>query len=155
MQSDNIRPQSCDALVCFGITGDLAFKMIFPALYAMVKHGTLRVPVVGVAFSHWDLAQLRTRARESIERAGGVDDPAALERLLSLLCYLDADYTDPNTFSRLRQTLGDARRPAFYLAIPPSAFAAVIRGLGAAGLAENARVIVEKPFGAILPRRGN
>jgi glucose-6-phosphate 1-dehydrogenase len=116
----------------------------------MVKHGTLRVPVVGVAFSHWDLAQLRGRARESIERAGGVDDPGALERLLSLFRYLDADYTDPHTFTRLKTTLGDARRPAYYLAIPPSAFAAVIRGLGAAGLAEGARVIVEKPFGRDL-----
>ncbi len=139
-----------DALVCFGITGDLAHKMILPALYAMVKHGTLQVPVIGVAFSHWDLARLRERARDSIAKTGGIDDQQALERLLSLLRYLDADYNDPDTYRRLKETLAGARRPAFYLAIPPAMFATVIKGLGAAGLAEGGRVIVEKPFGRDL-----
>ncbi len=139
-----------DALVCFGITGDLAHKMILPALYAMVKHGTLQVPVIGVAFSHWDPARLRERARDSIAKTGGIDDQQALERLLSLLRYLDADYNDPDTYRRLKETLAGARRPAFYLAIPPAMFATVIKGLGAAGLAEGGRVIVEKPFGRDL-----
>ncbi len=139
-----------DALVCFGMTGDLAHKMIFPALYAMVKRGVLKVPVVGVASSHWNLAQLQERAKDSIERSGGVDDQNALRRLLSLLRYVDGDYNDPGTFAMLKAALGDARRPAHYLAIPPALFATVIKGLGAAGLADNARVIVEKPFGRDL-----
>jgi glucose-6-phosphate 1-dehydrogenase len=139
-----------DALVIFGVTGDLAHKMIFPALYALTKHGTLDVPVIGVASSKWTLGQLRERATDSIEHAGGVDDRRALERLLSLLRYVQGDYNDPATFTAIKQALGPARRPAHYLAIPPALFAAVIQGLGAAGLAERARVIVEKPFGRDL-----
>jgi glucose-6-phosphate 1-dehydrogenase len=139
-----------DALVVFGATGDLAHKMIFPALYAMVKHGVLDVPVVGVAFSSWDLAQLRERAEDGIRKAGPINDKKALHRLLSLLRYVDGDYDDPRTFAALRQALGDARRPAHYLAIPPSLFETVISGLGAAGLADHARIIVEKPFGRDL-----
>jgi glucose-6-phosphate 1-dehydrogenase len=143
------RTQS-EALVCFGLTGDLAHKRIFPALYALVKRGVLNVPVVGVAFSHWDLARLQERARDSIQRSAGLDDPDALRRLLSLLRYVDGDYGDPGTFTRLKQVLNGARRPTHYLAIPPSLFATVIRGLGDAGLAAQARVILEKPFGRDL-----
>jgi glucose-6-phosphate 1-dehydrogenase len=139
-----------DALVLFGVTGDLAAKKIFPALYAMCKRGTLNVPVVGVASSPWTMEQLRARARESIERDGVVDDTAALERLLGLLHYVSGNYNDASTFNTLRGALGNARRPAFYLAIPPSLFPTVIRGIGAAGLAHDARVIVEKPFGRDL-----
>ncbi len=139
-----------DALVLFGVTGDLAAKKIFPALYAMCKRGTLCVPVVGVASSAWTMEQLRARARESIERDGVVDDAAALERLLGLLRYVSGNYNDASTFDTLRQTLGSAQRPAFYLAIPPSLFPTVIRGIAAAGLAAHARVIVEKPFGRDL-----
>ncbi|HLX09649.1 MAG TPA: glucose-6-phosphate dehydrogenase [Thermoanaerobaculia bacterium] len=139
-----------DALVLFGVTGDLAHKMIFPALYAMVKRGVLDVPVVGVASSPWSLAQLRQRAADGIRKAGRVDDANALRRLLSLLRYVEGDYNAPATFTALQQALGDARRPAHYLAIPPSLFATVIKGLGAAGLADHARVIVEKPFGRDL-----
>ncbi len=139
-----------DALVCFGLTGDLAHKRIFPALYAMVKRGLLNVPVVGVAFSHWDLARLQERVKDSIRRSGGLDDPEAFRRLLSRLRYVDGDYNDPGTFALLKQALGGARRPTYYLAIPPSFFATVIRGLGAAGLTEQARVILEKPFGRDL-----
>jgi glucose-6-phosphate 1-dehydrogenase len=138
------------ALVLFGITGDLARKMIFPALYAMVKRGVLNVPVVGVASSKWSLEQLRTRATNSIQKAGGIDDRRALRHLLSLLRYVDGNYNDPATFKALKQALGGARRPAHYLAIPPALFATVIKGLGAAGLAGHARVIVEKPFGRDL-----
>ncbi|NGY06627.1 glucose-6-phosphate dehydrogenase [Solimonas terrae] len=139
-----------DALVLFGVTGDLARKKIFPALYAMAKLGTLQVPVIGVASSKLSLAQLRKRAEESVKAAGKIDDRAALRRLLSQLRYVDGNYNDPETFKALGKALGDARRPAYYLAIPPALFATVIKGLGAAGLAEQARVIVEKPFGRDL-----
>jgi glucose-6-phosphate 1-dehydrogenase len=148
----NIHPSAArsDALVLFGVTGDLARKMIFPALYAMAKRGVLDVPVVGVASSKWSMAQLRQRATESIRNSGRIDDRRALRHLLSLLRYVDGNYNDLATFKALKQALGDARRPAHYLAIPPSLFATVIEGLGAAGLAERARVIVEKPFGRDL-----
>jgi glucose-6-phosphate 1-dehydrogenase len=139
-----------DALVLFGVTGDLAHKMIFPALYAMAKRGVLNVPVVGVAYSTWTLAQLRKQATDSIKQFGRIDDQRALRHLLSLLRYVDGDYNDPGTFKALKEALGDARRPAHYLAIPPALFATVIKGLGAAGLADGARVIVEKPFGRDL-----
>jgi glucose-6-phosphate 1-dehydrogenase len=140
-----------DALVFFGATGDLAHKKIFPALYRMVKRDALTVPVVGVAFSHWDLPRLREHARDSIAHAdGGIDDPAALDRLLSLLQYVDGDYGDPATFAVLKDALTGADHPAHYLAIPPSLFATVITGLGEAGLASGGRVIVEKPFGRDL-----
>ncbi len=139
-----------DALVVFGVTGDLAHKMIFPALYAMVKHGALKVPVIGVALPKWSLERLQQRATDSIKRAGGIDDKRALERLLSLLRYVSGDYADSNTFTAIKEALGRARRPAHYLAIPPALFESVIKGLGAAKLAERARVIVEKPFGRDL-----
>ena len=139
-----------DALVIFGVTGDLAGKQIFPALYAMVKKGTLKVPVLGVAFPKWSLARLHKHATHSIESAGGVDNKLALQHLLSLLKYVSGDYKDSRTFSAIKEALGRARRPAHYLAIPPSLFETVIRGLGAAKLAVHARVIVEKPFGRDL-----
>jgi len=139
--------ERADALVLFGATGDLAHKMIYPALYAMTKRGVLDAPLIGVAFSKWNLAQLRKHAEDSIRRSGKIDNPQALRRLLSRLHYVDGDYNDPGTFTALKQTLGDVRRPAYYLAIPPALFATVIRGLGAAGMADGARVIVEKPFG--------
>jgi len=144
------RSTSADALVIFGVTGDLAHKMIFPALYAMVKSGALKVPVIGVASSKWSLAQLRKHAKDSIKQAGKIDDRKALDHLLSLLRYVDGNYNDPATFTALKQALGKAKRPAHYLAIPPSLFATVIKSLGAAGLADQARVIVEKPFGRDL-----
>jgi glucose-6-phosphate 1-dehydrogenase len=139
-----------DALVLFGVTGDLAHKMTFPALYAMVKHGTLKTPVIGVAFPKWSQERLQKRVTDSIERSGGVDDKQALHTLLSLFKYVSGDYNDPATFAAIQKELGSARRPAHYLAIPPSLFETVIQGLGAAGLAKNARVIVEKPFGRDL-----
>jgi glucose-6-phosphate 1-dehydrogenase len=139
-----------DALVVFGATGDLAHKMIFPALYAMVKHGALKVPVIGVALPGWSTERLRKRAADSVERAVGVDDKGALRHLLSLLSYVGGDYGDPDTFAALKKQLGTARRPAHYLAIPPSLFETAIEGLGAAGLARDARVVVEKPFGRDL-----
>jgi glucose-6-phosphate 1-dehydrogenase len=143
------KPHS-DALVIFGVTGDLAHKMIFPALYAMVKRGSLNVPVIGVAFPKWSLERLHRRATDSIKRSGGIDNKRAFQHLLSLLKYVSGDYKDPGTFTAIKEVLGKARRPAHYLAIPPSLFETVIEGLGAAKLAEHARVIVEKPFGRDL-----
>jgi glucose-6-phosphate 1-dehydrogenase len=139
-----------DALVIFGVTGDLAHKMIFPALYAMAKRGTLKVPVIGVALPKWSLARLRNRVKDSIKRSGKIDDKRALRHLLSLFRYVGGDYHDPGTFTAIKKELGSARRPAHYLAIPPSLFETVIKGLGAAKLSEHARVIVEKPFGRDL-----
>jgi glucose-6-phosphate 1-dehydrogenase len=139
-----------DALVIFGVTGDLAHKMIFPALYAMVKRGALKVPVIGVALPKWSLARLHKRVTDSIRRSGGIDNRRAFHHLLSLLKYVSGDYADANTFTAIKEALGSARRPAHYLAIPPALFEMVIKGLGAANLAEHARVIVEKPFGRDL-----
>jgi glucose-6-phosphate 1-dehydrogenase len=139
-----------DALVVFGVTGDLAHKQIFPARYAMVKRGELTVPVIGVAFPKWSLERLQRRATDSVKRAGGIDNKGALKKLLSLLRYVSGDYKDPATFSAIKQALGGAKRPAHYLAIPPSLFETVIENLGKAGLAKDARVIVEKPFGRDL-----
>jgi glucose-6-phosphate 1-dehydrogenase len=139
-----------DALVLFGVTGDLAHKMIFPALYAMAKRGALKVPVIGVAFPKWSLARLRHRVTDSIKRSGGIDNQRAFRHLLSLFSYVGGDYKDPATFTALKKALGSAHRPAHYLAIPPSLFETVIEGLGAAKLSKHARVIVEKPFGRDL-----
>jgi len=139
-----------DALVIFGVTGDLAHKMIFPALYAMVKRGTLNVPVIGVALPKWSAERLHKRVTDSIKRSGGIDNRRALQKLLSMLTYVSGDYQNPNTFTAIKSALGKARRPAFYLAIPPSLFETVIKSLGVANLARNARVIVEKPFGRDL-----
>jgi glucose-6-phosphate 1-dehydrogenase len=138
-----------DALVFFGVTGDLAFKKIFPALQAMVKRGTLNVPVIGVARSAPDLAALKARARESLEAHGGVD-PAAFEKLASLMRYVKGDNAAPETHKALCRELGKARHPAFYLAIPPAAFGPVVEQLISTGCTERSRVIIEKPFGRDL-----
>ncbi|MEP6754586.1 MAG: glucose-6-phosphate dehydrogenase [Chthonomonadales bacterium] len=136
-----------DALVLFGATGDLAHKMIFPALYALAKRGDLKVPVIGVALPSWSVADLRDRVKDSIKHAGGIDNQSAFDHLMSLLDYVSGDYQEPGTYAKIKNALGGARRPAYYLAIPPSLFETVIQGLGSAKLTENARVIVEKPFG--------
>ena len=138
-----------DALVLFGATGDLAHKQIFPALQAMVRHGHLDIPVIGVAKAGWNLDQLKARARDSVEKHGGMDADA-FRKLSARLQYIDGDYRDQSTYERLRQTLGDAQRPLHYLAIPPSMFAIVAEGLAKSGCAYNARVVVEKPFGRDL-----
>lgn len=138
--------QHSDALVFFGATGDLAYKKIFPALQAMVKRGTLNVPVIGVAKAGWDLDQLKARAKDSLEKHGGLDQ-TAWEKLSGLLRYVDGDYADLETFHAVRKELGDARCPAHYLAIPPSMFEKVVEQLNASGCSKGARIIVEKPFG--------
>ena len=112
-----------DAFVFFGATGDLAHKKIFPTLYAMVKKGQLDIPVIGVAFNSWTLDQLKARAKESIETyGGGIDDKPAFRKLLSLLRYVDGDYSNEATFDELKSQLGSAKRPIHYLAIPPVTF---------------------------------
>src|ERR1700686_1125836 len=135
-----------DALVFFGATGDLAYKKIFPSLQAMLKRGHLNVPVIGVAKAGWNVDQLRARAKDSLEKHGGLD-PAAFEKLIRLLRYVDGDYQDPSTFTVLRKELQDAQRPAHYLAIPPVLFEMVVEHLAESNCARGGRVIVEKPFG--------
>ncbi len=141
--------KQADALVFFGATGDLAYKKIFPALQFLIRHGQLGVPIVGVAKSGWGLEQLKTRARESLTHHGGVDEKA-FEALIRQLRYVDGDYNDPETFVKLREALGDAKRPVHYLAIPPSLFGPVVRHLAESDCARDARVVVEKPFGRDL-----
>ncbi|MBK5915620.1 glucose-6-phosphate dehydrogenase [Rhodocyclus purpureus] len=140
---------AADAFVFFGATGDLAFNKIFPALQALVRRGRLEVPVIGVGRSGWNLEQFRERARQSLA-AHGSFDASAFDRLAALLRYVDGDYRDEATFARLRQALGDAKRPLHYLAIPPSMFVPVARGLHRCECTRDARLIVEKPFGRDL-----
>ncbi|MEO5740498.1 MAG: glucose-6-phosphate dehydrogenase [Vicinamibacterales bacterium] len=141
-------PES-DALVVFGVTGDLAYKKIFPALQALVARGQLNVPIVGVGRLPMAREQLVERVRSSVAARGPVDE-AAFARLTSLLHYVSGDYGELDLFTRIRQMLGDAKRPLFYLAIPPSAFPTTIDHLSRAGCTEGARVVIEKPFGRDL-----
>jgi glucose-6-phosphate 1-dehydrogenase len=138
-----------DTLVFFGATGDLAYKKIFPALQAMVKRGTLNVPVVGVAREDRSLDRLKDRAKDSLEKHGGLD-PGAFEKLSGLLRFVGGDYNEPATFKALCRQLGSAQHPAYYLAIPPAAFGTVVQHLSQTDCASNARVIIEKPFGRDL-----
>jgi glucose-6-phosphate 1-dehydrogenase len=138
-----------DAFVFFGATGDLAYKKIFPALYAMVRRGGFHIPIIGMARAGWDLDKLKDRARESVKNGGDYDEQT-FDKLASLLRYVDGDYADPETFTKLKQAIGLAKSPIHYLAIPPSMFASVVQGLHQCGCSENARVIVEKPFGRDL-----
>ena len=142
--------QKSDALVVFGVTGDLAHKMIFPSLYAMVKRGALVTPVIGVAFDDWTLDQLIARARDAVETHVEAIDEAVFAKFTGLLSYVSGDYRSQSTFDTLRETLGDAKSPLYYLAIPPSLFETVAGGLDKAGIASGARLMVEKPFGRDL-----
>ena len=142
-------PRKSDAFVFFGATGDLAYKKIFPALYAMVHRGTLDIPVIGMARAGWTLDKLRERARDSVQAAGDFE-AACFDKLVALLRYVDGDYGDPATFAQLKRTLGASTRPIHYLAIPPSLFGSVVEGLAKSGCSDGARVIVEKPFGRDL-----
>ncbi len=138
-----------DALVFFGATGDLAYKQIFPALQAMVARDHLDVPIIGVAGRSWTSDQLRQRARESLQAHGAIDE-AVFARFAAQLSYVGGDYNDPATYQRLRQALGPAQHPLHYLAIPPNLFPTVVHGLQQSGAAQNARIVVEKPFGRDL-----
>jgi len=136
-----------DALVIFGISGDLAKKMTFRALYRLEERGRLSCPIVGVAIDDWDDAKLREHAREAISTTIEDPDEDVFGRLAQRLTYVAGDYGEADTFERVKQAMGECRHPAFYLEIPPSLFAVVVRGLGDAGLTDNARVVIEKPFG--------
>lgn len=135
-----------DAFVFFGATGDLAHKQIFPSLQGLISDEGLNLPIIGVAKAGWNLDQLKARAKDSLEKHGGINQEA-FNKLLSLLRYVDGDYNDPNTFAQLRKELGSAKQPLHYLAIPPSLFGTVAKGLAESGCSDNARVVVEKPFG--------
>ena len=138
-----------DAFVFLGATGDLAYKQIFPALQGLIRNDNFNLPIIGVAKAGWTLEQFKARAKDSLEHHGGID-PSAFEKLIGLLRYVDGDYNDPGTFAQIRKELGQAQRPLHYLAIPPSLFATVAEGLAKSGCANNARVVVEKPFGRDL-----
>lgn len=142
-----------DALVFFGATGDLANKKIFPSLQAMVRRGHLNVPVIGVARATLTPDQFRERARDSLEKHGGVD-PSAFDKLCGLLRYVGGDYQRPETFQAIRKQLGSAQRPAHYLAIPPALFEVAVEQLAKANCTNGARVIIEKPFGHDLASAG-
>jgi glucose-6-phosphate 1-dehydrogenase len=135
-----------DALVIFGVTGDLAYKQIFSSLLGLVRDEGLNVPIIGVAHSGWDIDKLRDHAKESLAQHGPVDEKAQA-KLLSLLRYVDGDYADPELFERLHKELGDATRPLHYLAVPPSFFGIVAEGIAKSSVAGNARLVLEKPFG--------
>ena len=135
-----------DALVIFGVTGDLAYKQIFTSLLGLVRDEGLNVPIVGVAKSGWNLDQLKARAKDSLAQHGPVD-PKAQDKLLSLLRYVDGDYAEQATFENLRRELGDAKRPLNYLAVPPSMFGVVADGIAKSSTAREARLVIEKPFG--------
>lgn len=135
-----------DALIFFGVTGNLAYKQIFPALQAMIQHGHLDVPIIGVARQPWSLDQLQMRIYDSLEQHGGVDQ-TAFAQLSSRLQFVSGDYHDRATFATLRHALGTATHPLYYLAIPPGLFGPVIEDLGQSGCANGVRVVLEKPFG--------
>src|SRR6476659_2829688 len=136
-----------DVLAIVGISGDLAKKMTFRALYRLEARGKLECPIVGVAIDEWDDEQLRQHARDAIGASVAEPDEDVFSRLAARLTYVQGDYGDAETFERVGKALGDAKHPVFYLEIPPSLFATVVEGLGAAGLTENAHVVIEKPFG--------
>jgi glucose-6-phosphate 1-dehydrogenase len=136
--------------VLFGASGDLARKKLIPALYRLTRRGRLRIPVVGVALAPWDDSRLRAYAREAVTAQIDAVDEAALAELLSHLSFVGGDYRDPKTFERLRERLGAAASPLFYLAIPPAMFETVLDSLARNGLNRGARVVVEKPFGRDL-----
>lgn len=142
-----MNPTRADALVIFGVTGDLAHKMILPSLYQMVRRGHLSEPIIGVALDNWSKDQLVARARDAVTLQFGSVDEAVFARLSALLHYVSGDYNAADTFERLKQALGGAQQPLYYLAIPPSLFGTVISALKAAAIADNARLMVEKPFG--------
>jgi glucose-6-phosphate 1-dehydrogenase len=139
-----------DALVIFGISGDLAYKKIIPSIYNLVRRGRLTAPVLGVAREQWSVPRLRERVSASVRASGNHIDEAALAALCERLRIVAGDYRDPDTFLKLRDTLGDALAPLHYLAIPPSLFGEVVAQLGASGCTRGARVVVEKPLGRDL-----
>jgi glucose-6-phosphate 1-dehydrogenase len=143
----NDADRTADVLTIFGITGDLAKKMTFRALYRLESRGKLDCPIVGVAINEWSTEQLREHAREAIASTVESPDEDVFGRLAARLSYVQGDYADAATFKRVGEAIGEAKRPVFYLEVPPSLFSTVVDGLAAAGLTKNARVVIEKPFG--------
>jgi glucose-6-phosphate 1-dehydrogenase len=142
------RAHRANALVIFGITGDLARRMTFRSLYRLEARGLLDLPIIGVAVDDWDTEQLRARARDSIEAVEDSVDRDVLARLSARLSYISGDFGQDQVYQDVAKALGDADQAAFYLEIPPSLFETVIDGLAKAGLLSHGqRVMVEKPFG--------
>lgn len=139
--------RQADALVVFGITGDLARKMTLRSLYRLERRGLLSFPIVGVAVEDWDVARLRDHAREAIAATGERIEEKVFERFAARLSYVSGDFKDQATYGRVAGALGQASDPVFYLEIPPSLFGTVVAGLDEARLLARARVVVEKPFG--------
>jgi glucose-6-phosphate 1-dehydrogenase len=140
--------EQADVLVIFGITGDLARKMTFRALYWLEAHGRLKCPIVGVGRrDDWRHEHLRTRARESIEETVHDYDEKVFSKLAARMKFVNGDYTDAASYVRLGKEIEGAKRPVFYLEVPPSLFSTVVHGLGEAGLTKSAHVVIEKPFG--------
>jgi glucose-6-phosphate 1-dehydrogenase len=135
-----------DTLVLFGITGDLARKLVLPALYQLAARGEVTVPIVGVALSTWNDDELHQHIRDAVAAVGPIDE-AVLAKLLARTSLVRGDYADAATFAELAQHVSGACFLAHYLAVPPSLFAIIAEGLTAAGLAGHARLVVEKPFG--------
>ncbi|HEX3242623.1 MAG TPA: glucose-6-phosphate dehydrogenase [Solirubrobacterales bacterium] len=137
-----------DVLAIFGITGDLARKMTFRALYHLEAREKLACRIVGVAIDDWSVEQLREHARESIAETVKDPDEDVFKRFAERISYVQGDYADADTFKRVAKELGKPKRPVFYLEVPPSLFATVVEGLGSADLVvDDARVVIEKPFG--------
>ena len=149
------QPGDADALVIFGITGDLARVMTFHSLYRLEQRGLLNCPIVGVAVDHWSSDDLRKQASEAIEATGESVDPDVFDRLAGRMSYLPGDFTDATTYRQLAKTLQGAKLPVFYLEIPPFLFGTVVAGLHDAGLSHNARIVIEKPFGHDLASAKN
>jgi glucose-6-phosphate 1-dehydrogenase len=140
-------PTGCDVFVIFGITGDLARVMTFRSLYRLERRGLLGCRIVGVAVDDWSVEQLIDRARSSIVATGEDLDEEVFRRLAQRLSYVAGDFADDATYDRVGAEIAGVREPVFYLEVPPSLFAVVVKGLAGAGLTTNARVVVEKPFG--------
>ena len=144
-QTDTSSP--ADVLVIFGITGDLAKVMTFHSLYRLEQRGLLNCPIVGVAFDDWTIEQLVERARDSIVGTGEQLDEDLFKRFVGRLSYVHGDFTDPATYGRVADAIAGKMMPVYYLEVPPSLFGTVVGGLSTAGVTQNARVVVEKPFG--------
>src|SRR5881396_2586227 len=136
-----------DVFVAFGITGDLAKVMTFRSLYRLERRGLLTCPIVGVAVDDWTVDQLRERARESIVGTGEQLEQDVFDRFAERLSYVQGDFGDAAAYERVGAAISGAKSPVFYLEIPPFLFGTVVKSLAAAGLTENARIVVEKPFG--------
>jgi glucose-6-phosphate 1-dehydrogenase len=136
-----------DVLVIFGITGDLARKQTFAALYRLERREALNCPIVGVARDEWSATTLREHARRAIEDVEEVVDEDVFLRLAERFSMVSGDYNDPKTYDRLAMAIEGRHCPVFYLEIPPALFARVVKGLAGADLTKHARVVVEKPFG--------